>query len=278
MPNLSSFTPSKSSPLKLLVLGDSGTGKTGALVSLIRAGYNVRVLDADRGMDILWNLLKDEPEAVRARLTWEEVIDEKTVNAAGLVTYKGTPSGFSRAMKLLNGWKTEDYDLGPITSWTLNDVLVIDSLTFLSTSAMAGVLALAGRLPPAHPQIQDWGAAMDRIENLLGLLFSPAVPCHVIINSHLTYIQPEGEGEGVVRAYPSTLGTKLPPKVGRFFNTMLLAKSEGSGAGLRRKIFTVPTNALALKTPDPARTKASYDLNTGLADIFKDLGYQPSPK
>lgn len=275
MPQLST-TPPDSSPLKILHIGDSGTGKTGALASLARAGYSLRIIDADNGVQILQQELATDSSEVQSRVYWETCTDNRKVSSAGLVSYEGSPSAFSRAMKLLSNWKTDDYDLGPVSSWDQSSILVIDSLSFLSLSAMAGVLAMAGRLPPAHPQIQDWGAAMDRIENLLGLLYSDSVRCHVIINSHLTYIQPEGEAEGVVRAYPNTLGTKLPPKVGRFFNTMLLSKTEGSGAATKRKIFTVPTGALALKTPAPKLAKPFYPLETGLADFFKDLGYSPN--
>ena len=32
---------------KLLLIGDSGTGKTGALAPLIKKGYRVRILDMD---------------------------------------------------------------------------------------------------------------------------------------------------------------------------------------------------------------------------------------
>ena len=39
--------------VKLLYLGDSGTGKTGSLVSLVQAGYKLRVIDLDDGLDAL---------------------------------------------------------------------------------------------------------------------------------------------------------------------------------------------------------------------------------
>ena len=35
---------------KLLYLGDSGSGKTGSLVSLLKAGYKIKVLDLDNGV------------------------------------------------------------------------------------------------------------------------------------------------------------------------------------------------------------------------------------
>ena len=37
---------------KLMIVGDSGSGKTASLASLANAGYNVRILDFDDGLDI----------------------------------------------------------------------------------------------------------------------------------------------------------------------------------------------------------------------------------
>ena len=38
---------------KLMLVGDSGSGKTTALASLANAGYNLRILDFDDGLSIL---------------------------------------------------------------------------------------------------------------------------------------------------------------------------------------------------------------------------------
>ena len=46
-----------SSTTKLLFVGDSGAGKTGALASLADAGYKIRILDLDNGVDVLRDLL-----------------------------------------------------------------------------------------------------------------------------------------------------------------------------------------------------------------------------
>jgi hypothetical protein len=43
---------------KLLNLGDAGSGKTGALASLAKAGQRLIILDFDNGLDILIGLLK----------------------------------------------------------------------------------------------------------------------------------------------------------------------------------------------------------------------------
>lgn len=45
---------------KLLLVGDSGSGKTAALASLANAGKNLRILDYDDGLSILPDLLTPE--------------------------------------------------------------------------------------------------------------------------------------------------------------------------------------------------------------------------
>ena len=44
-------------PIKALLMGEAGSGKTSALASLLAAGYQVRVIDADNKIDGLRNIL-----------------------------------------------------------------------------------------------------------------------------------------------------------------------------------------------------------------------------
>ena len=39
--------------LRILLVGDSGTGKTGSLLPLLQAGYNINLADFDQGSDFL---------------------------------------------------------------------------------------------------------------------------------------------------------------------------------------------------------------------------------
>jgi len=43
------------STTKMLFVGDSGAGKTGALASLAAAGYHLHIMDLDNGLDVLNN-------------------------------------------------------------------------------------------------------------------------------------------------------------------------------------------------------------------------------
>ena len=43
---------------KMLLIGASGSGKTGALASLAAAGYKLRILDYDNGLDFLMRYMR----------------------------------------------------------------------------------------------------------------------------------------------------------------------------------------------------------------------------
>jgi hypothetical protein len=76
----------------------------------------------------------------------------------------------------------------------------------------------------------------------------------------------EQEGVGVVRSYPEALGTKLNPKVGRYFNNLISLSVQGG-----EKSFKVKKDGLlACKTSRPL-PKDKYPLETGLAEIFAGL-------
>src|SRR6185312_12516236 len=53
-----------SSVIKLLNIGESKTGKTGALASLVKAGYTLHILDYDNGLDILQTALRGDNAAL----------------------------------------------------------------------------------------------------------------------------------------------------------------------------------------------------------------------
>lgn len=252
---------------KLLLIGDSGTGKTGSLVSLIKAGYKLRILDFDNGLDVLVNLLREEPNAdqLLSNVTYATCIDKlKTV--AGQIVPDGVPQAFPRAMNLLTNWKTEDEDLGPVASWGSDTILVIDSLTFMSRAAFLFTEVSQGFKDPR----QTYGEAQKKIENALGILYSPVVKCNVIVISHITFVEPEGSA--VAKGYPASIGSALSPRIPRYFNTMLQVIVKGAGANAKRVITSVPSGLVDIKTPlPPNKLPAELPIETGLADFFKIL-------
>ena len=265
---------------KMLLIGDNGGGKTGALASLADAGFNIRIVDLDNGVDVLRNLLSDSKsiysrEAIE-RVDVETLTDPMKVSGGKLIPAKATV--WPRAIGLLDNWKTDSADLGNISTWTDKDVLVIDSLTMLSTAALAFILSLNARLGQ-QPHQSDWYAGQQLVESLLQKLYDSNVKCNVIVNSHITYI---GEENGPQKGYPASLGKALSPKIGSYFNTILMAKSVGIGANAKRKIITNNTAMVELKNTAPLRVQAEYSIETGLAEYFKAVrsqepGIPPKP-
>ncbi len=265
--------------VKMLFIGPSGAGKTGALASLASAGYNLRILDMDNGLDVLANVLND-PKSPYSKDAGARVcfrtLTEKMKNVAGKVL-PASATAWPQAISMLTDWKdppgTEGaVALGPVSSWGPNDILVIDSLSMLSTAAMNFCLSLNARLGQ-RPHQSDWGEAQGLVEGLLQMLYSDSIKCHVIILCHIKYIGEEG---GPQTGYPNTLGQARPPKVGTYFNNALMAQTRGTGASQKRLILTNTTGIVELKNSAPLRVAREYPLETGLADYFKALlGKEP---
>lgn len=263
---------------KLLLIGDTGAGKTGSIASLAAAGYNIYFVDVDNGLDVLRSVLTHPaspyPPDAADRVSFVTMTDKMKQSANTLIPI--TASVWTRVIKLLNGelpWGDEPAK--KVLDMTPQDVLVIDSLTFLSKAALAFILSMNGRLGK-RPQLGDWGDGQALVEGLLEMLYDENVRCNVIMISHITFI---GEENGPVQGYPSTLGKALPPKVGRYFNSTLQVKSTGIGSALTRKIVTQTVSTVELKNANPLGVKKEYPLATGLADFFKDVrsGASPAP-
>lgn len=254
---------------KMLIIGDNGSGKTGALCSLAAAGYNVRVIDLDNGLDLVKNLLMSSdspyPSDTANRFEFETITDQmKNIN--GRLVPRST-TVWNRAVGLLNNWKTESADFGPITTWGPKDVLVIDSLTHLANGALNFILSMNARLGQQAHQ-SDWWGGQQLLESMLQMLYDKGVGCNVIINCHIVYIERDNQPE---KGYPASLGKALSPKIGSYFNNVIMAKTTGSGASTKHKLLTQGTALVELKNTAPLRLRPDYPIETGLAEIFAAL-------
>lgn len=173
--------------LKGLMASPSGTGKTGALASLVKAGKKLVIADFDNGTQILMDP-RVLPTSLRSQVYVEKFIDRKIVQGGKAVT-AGVPTAFTRFLDSMNNWP----ELGPITNLGPDHVFVLDSLTFCGKAAMRFTLSLAGKLTnvennKARVSLPNWGTAGKFLEGLLDILYSDVVKCHVIINTHLKLI------------------------------------------------------------------------------------------
>lgn len=242
---------------KLLIVGDSGSGKTGALSSLVDADYNIRVLDFDNGLSVLKGYVRDKSKL--ANVHYLTLRDELQLVGGKMVVKKA--NACQRALEALDKggdlWGV-DSGIPPLQQWTPRDVLVVDSLALMGRSALLMVMQADGA-GMKNPEIQHYGAAMEMLERFIGQVTSAAINCNVVVNTHL--YTPNNS----VRPAPDALGDKLGPKIPKYFDNMISLSITAN----ERTFKTKKDGLLPLKTSIPL--KDTYPLSTGLADIFKAL-------
>jgi hypothetical protein len=243
--------------IKLLLIGDSGTGKTGALASLALAGYNLYILDFDNGLDIVVKVIRAQKPEVLELIDYVSCFDKlKTRPADGVVIPVGMPKGLATAANALDKWPGFDhgvYNFGP------NDIVVIDTLTHMGKAAMRWAISMN---PTCKDPRQWYGEAQDRIESMLGYLYSPNVGCNVIVNAHIAL----QEISNIIKGYPAAIGKALGPRIPSYFNHMLQTKTKGSGKTVKRVLTSIPSGIVDLKS---TVTVEDLPIETGLADFFK---------
>lgn len=241
-----------SSTVKMLMIGDSGAGKTGALVSLVSAGYKLRILDFDNGLDSLVTYAKRNCPDKLSNVQFETLRDDYKSSPAGPVL-NGAPRAFITGIGLLNKWTD-----GSIPSnWGPEYVLVVDSLTFLSDAAFEW----ASVFKPSKDPRQIYGEAQNAVEHMLALLTGASFKTNVIVTSHLKFIDMP---DGTVKAYPTSIGKALSPTIPRYFNTTVLVRQQ-------KEILTTSTPLIDLKNPVSWKLDKPLPLATGLATLFNAL-------
>jgi len=251
--------------VKLLNIGESGSGKTGALASLARAGYRLWVLDYDNGLDIVQNALRDDKAAL-ARVTYETLRDTIT-SVNGLPKLKPPIHAYKDAGRVLTEWKAQEF--------TPQDILVLDTLTTFSEAAFNEALVLGGRLNQ-RPQLTDYGRALESVKLFIEMITSPDLNCHVIVNTHIRWFSGDEENQTQARGLPNAKGQEISRVVSRFFNTVALTRSTGSGKATKRILSTRPQGVVEVKTSSPTTVKDEYPIESGLASLFADiLGHGP---
>lgn len=245
---------------KLMYIGESGTGKTGSLTSLVKAGFKLRILDMDNGLDVLKTYIKREDPALLANVDYESRRDKFKATNAGVIV-DGMPKAFVGAAQLLSKWS----DGSTPQNWGPDTFLVVDSLTGLGNAAYEWA---KGMNPTAKEPRQWYGAAGEAVENIIAMLTSDDFEANVIIITHVRLIELT---DGSLKGIPTSIGTALGNVLPRYFNSLIMAEKAGQGANAARKIKTVPTAFLDLKTPNPFEVAAEVPLSTGLATIVEQL-------
>lgn len=218
---------------KVLLMGDSGTGKTHALRTLIDAGITPFVIFTEPGMETLgdlpdgkWHYKYIQP----ATQGWAAILDmAKKVNQLTFenLTKVADPNkqkfeGFLQVITTCNNFVCDCHgkSWGDVSSWSTDRALAVDSLSGISDMAMAHTVG--GK--PVRSQA-DWGVAQNMVRMLLMPLTTNTV-CTFVLIGHLAREYNEVTGGSTVTV--STLGQKLAPDIPRMFSDVINTVRLGS--------------------------------------------------
>ena len=245
MPNLSDYGGNTST--KLLITGESGAGKTSTIASMVKAGYEVFVVDCDNGLGILREYLSPEELLKVHYLPFRDKGDGKPKAWQGV-----------REALITRGWIDGAENFGKIDSWGPERVLVIDSLSFAGKYAINFVLNQNNQPLDARISPGEWGDAGRAVENIIAHVTGEHIKCNVVVLTHLRYL--EDESSGIVNAYPSCVGASLPTIIPRYFNDWFFIKRNKDGVPMLR---TIPNGQMMLKGSRPKLLKAEMPADVG---------------
>lgn len=279
-------------PFRGFIVGYPGGGKTGAIASLVNAGYKVRMID----MEGNYQSLVDYCDPSKLDNLDIVTVQDRLRNADKYFEPIGIPSAFNDAVKLATHWKYKDpdgneVDLGRPDEWGMDTVLVLDSNSAMGEAALRRAIKMSNKTP-GNLTSAVWGSAVADQTSFLKLLAAEKNKYHLIVMAHLRMISPEdfikqGDDEAVTekkleaisqsmiptRLYPVAVTKDLSTKIHKELPTMILAEKKEKIGKTGRFLRTVSGSELDLKIPSP-NVKAEYPLETGLASIFKDMGYK----
>jgi hypothetical protein len=281
--------------LRILIGGWPKGGKTGAVVSLLNAGYKVRVLDFEGNYDVLLNYAK--PEFLK-NLDIATFQDVQTSDGSTPFDSDKAPKemAYSKALQQLKDWKTDidgqPASLGAAYTWGPDTVLVVDNLTRLGEMSFRRARRILNKRA-GQVDVKAWGLGVDELVNFLGWLTRKTNKFHLVVLAHWQMLGPDipmsSKDEDtdikdlkvqIATERAAMLETKLFPKgvtkensrnIGSLLPVLLEAKRVVNGSKVKRVLLTETDEAIDLAFPVPGAEK-SYPIETGLATIFELLG------
>jgi len=257
--------------VKLLLLGDSKSGKTGSLVSLVAAGYKLRILDMDNLLDILkYKILEICPDKI-ANVEYRSLRDKTKAGPSGAVIV-GKPTAWINVVKMLDRWQYDETDYGIPSDWGPDCILVIDSLSRLCDAAYDFHEAI---IPTGRSGDYDGRAvyknAQDDVEKILGFITSKYFETNVIVIAHGIY---QERDDGTKKIFPQGVGSALSPKIPQYFPNYIRYTNVNN----KRTIQLESSSMIDLCTTRPNEMPKSLPIETGLADFFAVLRDPPVKK
>lgn len=246
---------------KLLLLGSAKVGKTTSLVSLVKAGFELGIIDLDNLLDSFAAFCRHECPALMKNVDARTVRDKMKMTQTGPMI-DGPAKAFPDAIKMIDRWKYDDVDWGVPGNWGANRILVIDSLSRFCDAAYdwAEMLTPKGK-SGMYDDRAVYRMAQEGVEKVLATITSPTFETNVIVICHGMYLDEDGK----TKIFPQGVGQKLSPKIPQYFPAYVRYTNDGG----KRRIQLKSTPLIDLANPDPfTLTEDSLPAETGLATIF----------
>lgn len=247
----------------ILLLGESGTGKTFALGTLVEwcAAHNkeVFILFTENSLETLLGFWSDAGKPVPKNLHWHQATTKPIGLAAltqaaqnvGMLSYESITKmvdpqrgGENNAFWKILGACADFPDdrtgkkFGPVDKFGLDKVFVLDSFTELSNAIAKMVI---GSKPTMAPP--EYGVAQNNIMNFIRLC-TQGIPCIFVMTAHPA--KDKDEISGAVKTTIKTVGTAIQPDIPPLFSDMIWTVREGDKFYWDTAAFGVVTKTRSL--------------------------------
>lgn len=239
---------------KILLQGDSGSGKTYALGTLVdwaqANGKKVNILFTENGLETLLGYWRDPPlnpqgqpirpaRLVPECLSWHVVRTPAlsltaltdAATKVGLMAYdaltkmvdpsRAANNPYEKILKALADFPDDrtGKKLGNIGTWKSDTILVIDSLSELANACMKMVI---GNKPTAAPA--DYGVAQNNLLNLLRY-FTQGFEPTIVLTAHVQ--RQVNEITGGVQLMIKAIGKAMGDDIPQLFSEVIYCRREG---------------------------------------------------
>lgn len=237
---MSKSVPESIPGVRVLLMGESGSGKTYSLRTLFEDDEitDVFVLYTEPGMEVLADLPHDNPNGpnyhwayVKPTTVGTKTLLEKA-QRMNAMTWEGM-------QKQTDDPKKKEYDAGvrflkalnqptcaecgaqfdDVTTWGNDKVIVVDSLSGVNQAAMQ--LVAGGSIAKSQPQ---WGAAMNTEMDFINQLCYDTY-AHFVMTAHVEKDVDEINGGQVITI--NALGRKNAPEIPKNFSDVIYCYHEG---------------------------------------------------
>lgn len=285
---------------RVLLIGESGAGKTGSLASLVNNGCKIHLIDLENNIEPL--KVFSNP-AFHKNIDVVSLVDKMEIGSAKYVPVKkdnkelgkvykammpvGEPMTIAGIQRLLKFWDycvtpegelflpkqskgaeipfekegNKKYLYGDTKLFKPNQVIVIDSLSAVVRAATNQVKFITGTNYGNH-SYGEYAQMQGMINQFLETIRS--MKCNVIVTAHVKHTT--SENGAIIKGHANSIGKALDGIVPSFFDTVLLLENvEG-----KRVIRTGGANMDMVNLKLPSKEAlTTYPLATGLFSILK---------